>query len=65
DPQTQTIWVKRSALGDPKTLLGTLFHETLHKVSGAPDCTEGFELAWEDLVVSLVMRQGRAPRVCA
>lgn len=67
DPQTQTIWVKRSALGDPKTLLGTLFHETLHKVSGAPDCTEGFELAWEDLVVRMALagKRSRAPRARA
>jgi hypothetical protein len=65
DPAAGVIWVKREALSDPKTALGTLFHETLHKVSGATDCTANFEQAWEDLVVSLVMKRSRAPRVCA
>ncbi|MGB9886656.1 MAG: hypothetical protein ACPLRW_06625 [Moorellales bacterium] len=62
DPRTQTIWVRRAALQDPRAVLGTLFHETLHKVSGAPDCTGRFEAAWQELVVNMVLTGRRRAR---
>lgn len=63
DSKTEVIWLERRVLADPEKVLGTLFHETLHKVSGATDCTADFERAWEDLVVKLVMERTRVPQV--
>jgi len=42
-PEEDLIYLERDILSDYDQLFQTLLHETIHKVSGAKDCTEEFQ----------------------
>lgn len=52
-----TIYIARKTLASFETALGTLAHETMHHVTGMPDCSREFERGWEKLVVSLLLKK--------
>ncbi|AOQ24630.1 hypothetical protein MTAT_19750 [Moorella thermoacetica] len=58
DPSTKCIYLAKELLQSLPDTVGTLIHETLHKYSGARDCTREFETAWKDLVVQFLDKHG-------
>lgn len=60
DPAAQVIWLRRDLFRDRRVLLGVLFHEALHRASGAADCTAEFERAWQQLVVDMALRRSKS-----
>jgi hypothetical protein len=52
-----TIYLARETLSDFESALRTLIHETMHHVTGAPDCSREFERGWEKLVVRLLKKK--------
>ncbi|MGB9803116.1 hypothetical protein [Desulfofundulus sp.] len=49
------IYLLRDLLAVPEEALGTLVHEMVHHVTGAPDCTRGFERGWQEVVVKVLL----------
>ena len=50
------ISVSRKALQDLETALKVILHETVHKVSGAGDLTEEFEMEWARIGANLILK---------
>ncbi len=55
DPADGTIYVKREILGSIETTVFIVLHETVHKYSGASDCTAEFESALCDVATKLLL----------
>lgn len=54
--ETREIRVAREVLPRKSVLLDTVLHETVHKVSGFSDCTEGFQDALCIVAVRIILR---------
>ena len=57
------IYLKRSVLGSLPHALHTLLHETVHRHSGADDCTADFERALADVSVEIMLKRKEAVAV--
>lgn len=51
------IYIKRTILSSIPAALHTLLHETVHKYSGASDCTHEFEAALTDVAVNMMVKE--------
>ena len=56
DPNTDITWMKKSVLQSKKATFKVLLHETIHRITGAPDNTEAFTEAWEDACWKILNR---------
>ncbi len=56
DKNTDTIWIRKSVLGSKEDTFKVLLHETVHKVTGCDDNTEGFTKGWEDACWKILTR---------
>lgn len=52
------IYLVRDALGDIKDTVNVLLHETVHKKSKAPDLSESFQAAQDELARNLLLELG-------
>ncbi|OQC75270.1 MAG: hypothetical protein BWX44_00001 [Spirochaetes bacterium ADurb.Bin001] len=59
DNQKQCIYLKKSVLKDLNLTIHILLHETVHKYSGAKDCTTEFEKALTDVAVNMMLTRVR------
>lgn len=55
DMRSGKITISRKALQTQSTAVAVVTHEVLHRVSGAGDCSRGFQEAWQNLATKLLL----------